>query len=130
MPTVLITGANRGIGHEFVRQYAAAGWRVHAVGRKAGDLTGIANVEVHLLDVTDGPAVKALARDLNGEAIDVLIANAGIFGSTRGGFWTPDNIQLLRSPGPSDPLPHPHFVRSAFSTLRISRTATWPSGVP
>ena len=90
MPTVLITGANRGIGREFVRQYAAAGWRVHAVARHGGDLNGIANVAVHLLDVTDGAAVQALATDIQGEAIDLLIANAGIFGATRGGFGLTD----------------------------------------
>jgi NAD(P)-dependent dehydrogenase (short-subunit alcohol dehydrogenase family) len=89
MPTVLITGANRGIGREFVRQYAAAGWRVHAVARHAGDLPGSDNVQVHLLDVTDGLAVKALASDLQAEAIDLLIANAGIFG-TGGGVGLTD----------------------------------------
>ena len=61
-PVVLITGANRGIGLEFVRQYAAEGVRVFATcrsPRKAKDLNIIAgaskgNVSVHALDVTDG----------------------------------------------------------------------------
>lgn len=87
MSTVLITGANRGIGREFVRQYAAAGWRVHAVARHAGDLSG---VDLHLLDVTDGAAVSALAQQLRGEAIDLLIANAGIYGTTPSGFGETD----------------------------------------
>jgi NAD(P)-dependent dehydrogenase (short-subunit alcohol dehydrogenase family) len=83
MPTVFITGANRGLGLEFARQYTADGWRVIATARdpgRAGDLKRLKEVEVHPLDVTDLAAVKALSRRLAGEAIDVLIANAGISG--------------------------------------------------
>ncbi len=70
MPTVLITGANRGLGLEFARQYAADGWRVIATCRDpstAGDLAGIGGqVEIAGLDVTDGEAVQALAARLDG----------------------------------------------------------------
>jgi len=83
MPTVLITGASRGIGLEFARQYAADGWRVIATCRapdKAAALRGLGgSVAVHPLDVKDYDAIHALAGALGGEAIDVLIANAGIF---------------------------------------------------
>jgi NAD(P)-dependent dehydrogenase (short-subunit alcohol dehydrogenase family) len=83
MPTVLITGASRGIGLEFARQYAADGWRVIATCRapdKAPALSGLgSSVAVHPLDVKDYDAIHALAGALDGEAIDVLIANAGIF---------------------------------------------------
>jgi NAD(P)-dependent dehydrogenase (short-subunit alcohol dehydrogenase family) len=86
MPTVLITGASRGLGLEFARQYAADGWRVHACCRRperASDLAALAGdgaVTLHALDVSDFAAVDALARELRGTAIDVLINNAGLFG--------------------------------------------------
>lgn len=78
MPTALITGANRGIGREFARQYEAGGWRVIATCRDPSkyDLEG----EVYPLDVTDPASVAALHDELNGETIDLLINNAGIFG--------------------------------------------------
>ncbi|MFZ5609284.1 MAG: SDR family oxidoreductase [Pseudomonadota bacterium] len=82
MPTLLITGANRGIGLELARQYAAEGWRVHATCRapeKAQDLKALAGtVSVHRLDVTAEDAVRALAAHLEEEAIDLLINNAGV----------------------------------------------------
>ncbi len=81
MSTVLITGAARGLGLDFVKQYAARGWKVHACAREPGALEGIAGEVVpHRLEVTDYAAVAALAGTLAGEAIDVLICNAGIAG--------------------------------------------------
>jgi NAD(P)-dependent dehydrogenase (short-subunit alcohol dehydrogenase family) len=82
MPTVLITGASRGLGLEFARQYAADGWRVIATVRdvkKAKELGALGDaVEVHRLDVTDFKATAALGHGLAREAIDVVIANAGV----------------------------------------------------
>ena len=82
MPTVLITGANRGIGLEFARQYAAEGWRVMATSRdldKAAALEALRpRVAVYRLDVADLAATAALGRTLAAETIDVVIANAGI----------------------------------------------------
>ena len=84
MPTVLITGANRGIGLELTRQYAADGWRVLATCRypnKATDLAAIkGDVEIHRLDVDDAPSIGALAASLEGQSIDVLFNNAGVIG--------------------------------------------------
>jgi NAD(P)-dependent dehydrogenase (short-subunit alcohol dehydrogenase family) len=84
MKTVLLTGASRGLGLEFTRQYAESGWRVIATCRdpKGADaLRGIAGkVEIHPLDATDFPAIGKLAAKLDDVAIDVLIANAGIIG--------------------------------------------------
>ncbi len=81
MSTVLITGAARGLGLDFTRQYAAKGWKVIACARKLDALKAIkGDIHHHPLEVTDYAAVKALAKKLAGEAIDVLICNAGIGG--------------------------------------------------
>ena len=81
MGTVLITGAARGLGLDFVKQYAAKGWRVHACARDAGPLKQVeGDIQTHRLEVTDYKAVAALAETLAGEAIDVLLCNAGIAG--------------------------------------------------
>ena len=82
MPTVLITGANRGIGLEFARQYAADGWRVIAACREPATakalLERLPAADVVALDVTDTTSIRALAASLAGLPIDVLIANAGV----------------------------------------------------
>jgi NAD(P)-dependent dehydrogenase (short-subunit alcohol dehydrogenase family) len=79
MPTVLITGAARGLGLDFTRQYAARGWKVHACARKPESLQLMkGDIHPHKLEVTDYAAVKSLAGELAGEAIDVLICNAGV----------------------------------------------------
>ncbi|MGL4554775.1 MAG: SDR family oxidoreductase [Gemmataceae bacterium] len=87
MPTVLLTGTNRGLGLEFARQYAAAGWRVLACCRdpqNAADLNAVpGDVAVHRLDVRDHDRAAALARELRGTAIDVLLNNAGVYGPNR-----------------------------------------------
>lgn len=86
MPSVLITGANRGLGLEFARQYARSGWRVLATCRDpagAGALQQATHgakggAAIHPLDVDDFASIDHLARTLSGETIDVLINNAGI----------------------------------------------------
>ena len=84
MPTILITGANRGLGLEFAKQYAADGWRVIATCRDPLKAQGLAplqgNVEVHTLDISDNAQIQALAKTLKKEPIDVLLNNAGIYG--------------------------------------------------
>jgi len=85
MTTVLITGANRGIGFEFARQYAADGANVIATCRdpaKADKLVGL-GVRVEQLDVTDPASAAALAGALKAVPIDILIANAGYYGPER-----------------------------------------------
>ncbi len=102
MPIVLITGASRGIGLEFARSFAADGWWVLAACRhpdRAHDLKALAEgsngaVRVHRLDVTDGLRVAALARELAGEPIDILLNNAGIMGP-RTGFGETDYDEWL-----------------------------------
>lgn len=88
MSTVLITGVNRGLGLEFIKQYAAAGWHVIgtcrdlAAAEAARALAASAdNVSLYALDVTDAAAINALAKQLKGTAIDVLLLNAGVMGT-------------------------------------------------
>jgi NAD(P)-dependent dehydrogenase (short-subunit alcohol dehydrogenase family) len=87
MQTVLITGANRGIGLELARRYAEAGDRVLACCRepaRAGALEALAAarpaVTVHGVRVSDGASVSALAAQIGDAPIDVLINNAGMAG--------------------------------------------------
>jgi NAD(P)-dependent dehydrogenase (short-subunit alcohol dehydrogenase family) len=86
MPSVLVTGSNRGIGLEWCRQHAAAGWRVYASCRHpetADELHELARshpqLSVHPLDVTQAESLAALLAELQGEAIDVLVNNAGVY---------------------------------------------------
>ncbi|GHD63235.1 SDR family oxidoreductase [Jeongeupia chitinilytica] len=91
--TLFITGASRGIGHEFVRQYLASGWRVVAGCRNPADLADLAAtpaLTVLQLDVTDWPAVAALPSSLGNTRIDLLINNAGIFGGVMQGLGGTD----------------------------------------
>lgn len=95
--TVLITGANRGIGLEFVRQYSELGWRVIATTRDpaaATELNAFArdhrNVVVEKLDLLDHAGIDALAKKYAGQPIDVLINNAGL-------MQGPDKGQMVGS---------------------------------
>ena len=89
MPSVLITGSNRGIGLELLRQYAAAGWEVIGTCRDPAAADAAAavaaqhpGVTLRALEVTDAAAGHALAAELRGRAIDVLILNAGVMGAS------------------------------------------------
>ena len=88
-PTVLITGANRGMGLEFARQYAAKGYQVIATARRpntADDLNDLAeinpNVIVEQLDVTDHARIDELSQAYRNQPIDILVNNAGIAASS------------------------------------------------
>jgi NAD(P)-dependent dehydrogenase (short-subunit alcohol dehydrogenase family) len=88
MPSTLITGANRGLGLEFARQYLADGWHVYAACRdpdSASELRRLADASGHklqilALDVTDPASVKTAAAELDGKATDLLLNNAGVMG--------------------------------------------------
>jgi len=87
---VLITGAGRGIGLEFARQYAETGWQVHATCREPKSaselLTLPGEVTVHKLDVTHPKQIGHLQRELEGVPIDLLINNAGVIGPRERSF--------------------------------------------
>ncbi|MBY6018096.1 SDR family oxidoreductase [Halomonas denitrificans] len=87
MKTVLITGANRGLGLEFVRQYSAQNWQVLACCRAPGDAAELqklakenAAIRLLTLDVTQQADIDALATTLRGQPIDHLLLNAGVLG--------------------------------------------------
>lgn len=95
MPTVFISGANRGLGLEFAKQYAADGWQVVATCRdpaKAEALQALPNTETVALEATDPASVAACAAALKGRRIDLLLNNAGIYGSIVG-----DEVQRLEN---------------------------------
>jgi NAD(P)-dependent dehydrogenase (short-subunit alcohol dehydrogenase family) len=88
MPTALILGASRGIGHELAQQYLKAGWRTIATARKDEDCKALALIgaEPHQLDVTNADSIAALGWKLDGEELDVAILNAGVYGPKHDGF--------------------------------------------
>ena len=111
--TVLITGANSGIGLEFTKQYLAKGWTVIATHRRSDVPPTLAELStkykallrIEKVDVTDIDQVKALAERLKGVPVDILINNAGIY-NDRGtckpdddlcaGDWTTQNFGKMR----------------------------------
>lgn len=94
---VLITGANRGLGLEFARQYANAGWHVYACCRtpelaeQLQDLVVQAKgaVSLHALDVSDPGQIASLAEELAAQPIDLLINNAGVYPDARHSSMAP-----------------------------------------
>lgn len=130
MSTVLITGANRGIGLEFARQYAEAGWRVLATCRdpeNAASLQDLAlkapSLSIFALDVTNAAQIKELAVQLRDEAIDLLINNAGILTSkdTLGSF-SADNFHKIYQTNAVAPLLIseafcPHVAKSGLKVM-------------
>jgi NAD(P)-dependent dehydrogenase (short-subunit alcohol dehydrogenase family) len=97
MPTTLIIGASRGIGHEMARQYKLDGWRVIATARKPEDVQELARLgaEAHQLDVTSADAIAALGWKLDDDRIDAAWLVAGVYGPAHAGFPTQDEFDAV-----------------------------------
>jgi NAD(P)-dependent dehydrogenase (short-subunit alcohol dehydrogenase family) len=79
MATILVTGANRGIGLEFCKQLSARGDEVIAVCRSAGDELSYLRLRViDGIDVAEQPDINRLVEELDGQKLDLLMNNAGI----------------------------------------------------
>lgn len=88
---VLVIGASRGLGLEFVRQYRSAGARVTATARDDAALQRLAEYGARALklDVADAASVSGLAWQVDGERFDVVVINAGVFGPRAAALQTP-----------------------------------------
>ena len=103
MPTVLVTGANRGLGYEHVKQYAQKGWKIIACARdpeKAAELQELKNefnrqLIIEQLDVIDHLRIEELAEKHRNTAIDILINNAG----TTGPLGVPGSMEYMKIDG-------------------------------
>lgn len=96
--TVLITGATRGIGFALAQRYVALGWNVIGAARDlnaAAQLQALALYKLVQLDASDEASITRAAKELEGEPIDLLINNAGIF--LRAEFATTTKEELMRS---------------------------------
>ncbi len=102
---ILITGANRGIGLEMVRYAMEQGWRVFACCRNphnADNLFSIAKlsngqISVHIADMQELSTIQALSYELRNDPIDMLINNAGIYGSDKNTFGGVDADSWLQA---------------------------------
>jgi NAD(P)-dependent dehydrogenase (short-subunit alcohol dehydrogenase family) len=86
VPSIFITGSNRGLGLEWAQQYAREGWRVFATSRHPAEAHHLKNlaeeyasVSIHRLDVTNPEDIRAIQWELDGEPIDIILSNAGIY---------------------------------------------------
>lgn len=101
MATIIITGANRGLGLEMAKQYAANGWNVIATARepeKAKELQAIDKVTVMQLDAAEDASVQKFAEQLGDRPVDLFINNAGIYGPSefdRQGWLDLFNINVI-----------------------------------
>lgn len=144
--TVLITGANRGIGYEFVKQYSDKGWNVIATCRTpdtADALNSLAqsrrNVTVERLDLVDHAGIDSLAEKYADQPIDVLINNAGLMrGPDKGqSFGTIDYSEFdtffhTNAMGPLKVTEAfwPHIIASEQKTVAALTTGKGKWGIP
>lgn len=105
MPTLLITGANRGLGLELTKEHLKLGWQVHATCRSpnaATKLKALRNSEsgsltIHKLDVSNEQQIIDLKSELTDTPIDVLFNNAGVYAAASGEFGKSDATVWLNS---------------------------------
>jgi NAD(P)-dependent dehydrogenase (short-subunit alcohol dehydrogenase family) len=127
---VLIIGASRGIGLEFVKQYTGAGAHVTATARSPQGLDAIKGLgaKALTLDLADDPAASSLARVLDGESFDIVIHNAGAYGPRTSNFEAPsqsdfDHVMQTNVLGPMRVLPQVmnHLASGAKVAVLSSR---------
>ncbi|HEB82182.1 MAG TPA: SDR family oxidoreductase [Gammaproteobacteria bacterium] len=102
---ILITGANRGIGLEMVRQAQQQGWRVFACCRNPHNADSLFNIarlsngqiSVHIADMLELATLQALSYELRNEAIDILVNNAGVYGPDKNRFGNVDVAGWLQT---------------------------------
>jgi len=116
-PTVLITGSNRGIGLEFVRQYAELGWRVIATCRvpdEAAQLQALAAenpaIVLEQLDVTDARSIRVVQQKYAGQPLDLLINNAALLGARNSQSFSGQDYALAME----------QYAVNALGPLRVS----------
>lgn len=108
MPTVVITGCNRGIGLQLASQFKQRGDHVIAVCRKPSDALVALDVRIiEDIDVADGGDVARLVTELKGESVDILVNNAGML--QRDAFGSLDYDQMVQQ-----------FCVNALGPLRIT----------
>ena len=97
-PTVLIVGASRGIGLELATQYLADGARVFATARDDASLAKLRSLGARVLrlDVLDAASVSGLAWQVDGEAFDTVVVNAGVYGPSTSGLEAPTEADFDR----------------------------------
>jgi len=128
--TVLITGSNRGIGLEFVRQYTALGWNVIATCRRPEDadvLSGLAaehsNITIEKIDVLRHDMIDAMAKKYKKQPIDVLLNVAGFFGDNlqmRGSFFSKLNYDLWELYVETNAIGPLKMAEAFFDSVKIS----------
>lgn len=96
MSTVLVIGASRGIGLEFVRQYTADGARVIGTVRRTEDTARLRELGARpvLLDVVDEATVAEFGAQLHGEKLDVAVYNAGVYGPRSSAIAAPGGLDF------------------------------------
>lgn len=99
MPTVLITGAGRGLGLEFAKQYFEDGWKVIATARSLNNANELNSLKdklyVRKMDITNQNHIEHIKTEFQEEKIDVLINNAAIHGphDSRSSFGNIDQLK-------------------------------------
>jgi len=108
----VVTGANRGIGLELVRQLLAQGHKVEATCRRPAEANELhaTGARVHAVDIVDGDSIAAFARLLDGTPVDLLINNAGVYGNPRQRLQDFDYAAAMRA-----------FETNALGALRMSQ---------